>query len=168
MKLARNVIMVMFLAATVAACDEGGNGTGIEVSALAGVYSVQTFEYVADDNSNDFDLATVPAEQGGPWGIIDMTVATDGSFDGQLRIPVQGEIRTFDVGGQIVILTDNTMRIDFDQATQALQILDPSEEGTFSLSGDNLTLVLPNVSFDFTLSGAEPVPADLTIVATRS
>lgn len=167
MKLARNAVMVMFMAAAVVACDEEGDPTGIEVSALAGVYSVQTFEYEADDGSNSFDLATVPAQQGGPWGIISMTVETDGSFEGVMKLPSGGTIQTFPVGGNIQITGDNTMRIDFDAQTDSLGILDDFEDGTFSLSGNTLTLVLTNVTFDFTLSGAEPEPADLTIIATR-
>ncbi|MBW3554110.1 MAG: hypothetical protein KY466_11395 [Gemmatimonadetes bacterium] len=168
MKLARNAVMAMFLAATVAACDEVGDTTGPDVSALAGVYSVQTFEYVADDGSNSFDLATVPAQQGGPWGIVSMTVETDGSFDGVMKLPSGGTIVTFPVGGVIQITGANTMRIDFDAETDARGILDDFEDGTFSLNDNTLTLVLTDVTFDFTLSGAEPVPADLTIVATRS
>ena len=167
MKLARKAVTVMLLAATVAACDEEGDPTGILVADLAGSYSVQTFEYEADDGSASFDLATVPASQGGPLGITEMTVATDGSFAGEMKLPVQGTIQTFDVGGEIEILSDNTMRIDFDQDTDNLGILDDFEDGTFSLNGDNLTLVLPDVTFDFTLSGGEPVDSDLTIVASR-
>ena len=167
MKLARNAVMVMFMAAAVAACDEEGDPTGIEVSALAGVYSVQTFEYEADDGSNSFDLATVPATQGGPWGILDMTVATDGSFEGEMKLPTPQGVQTFAVGGDIAITSDSTMRIDFDAQTDALGLLDDFEDGTFTLNGNTLTLVLTNVTFDFTLSGGEPVPADLTIIATR-
>lgn len=167
MKLVRNAVMVTFMAAAVAACDDDGDTTGIEVSALAGVYSVQTFEYEEDDGDNSFDLATVPAQQGGPWGIISMTVATDGSFDGVMKLPSGGTVQEFDVGGDIEITGDNTMRIDFDAQTDALGILDDFEDGTFSLNGNTLTLVLTDVTFDFTLSGEEPVPADLTIIATR-
>lgn len=166
MKLARNAVMMMFMAATLAACDEPIDPTP-DVSILAGVYSVQTFEYESDDGENSFDLATVPATQGGPWGIISMTVETDGSFDGVMKLPTPQGIQTFPVGGDIEITGDNTMRIDFDAQTDALEILDDFEDGTFSLNGNILTLVLTDVSFDFTLSGQEPVPADLTIIATR-
>lgn len=167
MKLARNAVMVIFMAAAVAACDDDGDTTGIDVSALAGVYSVQTFEYEEDDGPQRFDLATVPPQNGGPWGIVSMTVESDGSFDGVMKLPSEGTVMTFDVGGDIEITGDNTMRIDFDAETDALGILDDFEDGTFSLNGNTLTLVLTDVTFDFTLSGAEPVPADLTIIATR-
>ena len=96
-----------------------------------------------------------------------MTVAADGSFSGVLKLPVQGSIQTFPAGGVIEITGDNTMRIDFDATTDQLGILDDFEDGTFSLNGDNLTLILPDVTFDFTLAGGTPVDADLTIVATR-
>lgn len=168
MKLARKALMLIVLAASVAACDEGPTDEGIQVSALAGVYAVQTFEYEADDGSASLDLANIPATQGGPYGITAMEVETDGSFAGTLRLPHEGAVLEFPLTGEITLTGGNGIRVDFNQETIPPGVLDPFEEGTFTLSGNNLTLVLPNVTFDFTMQGNEPVDADLTIVATRS
>ena len=168
MKLVRNFALILSLSAVAAGCDDTTDPDAIVIADLAGTYSVQTFEYEADnDSGTSLDLATVPAAQGGPLGIISMTVDTDGSFAGQMKLPVQGSVQQFPVGGDITLTGDNTMRIDFDAFTDNLGILDDFEDGSFTLDGDNLTLVLPNVTFDFTMSGAEPVDADLTIVASR-
>ncbi|HSH45283.1 MAG TPA: hypothetical protein VK966_05480, partial [Longimicrobiales bacterium] len=133
---------------------------------LAGSYDVQTFRYDADDSDQSLDLALIPAAQGGPWGILEMTVETDGAFDGTMKLPTPAGVQEFDVGGDIEVTGPGTVRIDFDTATDALGVLDDFEDGTYAISGDVLTLVLPDVTFDFTQSGDE-VDADLTIVASR-
>lgn len=165
MKFARNAVMILGLSAAVVACDD--NGTDVDTVDLSGTYSVETFRYDADEGSASLNLASVPASQGGPYGITSMTVASDHSFEGSMRLPVNGVPTPFDVGGDIEITGTNTVRIDFDQQTDDLEILDDFEDGTFTLAGDLLTLVLPDVTFDFTMSGNEPVDADLTIVASR-
>lgn len=165
MKFARNAALMLGLFAAVVACDD--DTTDVDPVDLSGTYTVETFRYDADASSASLDLASIPPSQGGPLGITSMTVASDHSFAGSMRLPVDGTIVTFDVGGDIEITGTNTMRIDFDEATDELGILDDFEDGTFTLTGDLLTLILPDVTFDFTLSGEEPEDADLTIVASR-
>lgn len=167
MKLARSAFLVLALAASAAACTDDG-GTGPDPVDLSGDYSVQTFEYEADDGSASLDLATIPPGQGGPMGITEMTVESDHSFAGTLKLPQGGTVVTLPIGGDIEITGANTLRIDFDATTDSYEVLDDFEDGTFQLSGNTLTIVLPEVTFDFTLSGQPPEDADLTIVGTRS
>lgn len=170
MRFARSAVMLLALAVAATACDDDDDPIDPDPNPeaeLAGTYDVQTFEYEADDGSQSFDLATVPPANGGPLGIVDMIVEEDGSFEGTLKLPVDGAIQTFDAGGDIEITGAGAVRIDFDAATDALEILDDFEDGTYALANDVLTLILPDVTFDFTQSGAEPVDSELTIVASR-
>ena len=96
-----------------------------------------------------------------------MTVESDHTFAGTLKLPQGGTVVTLPIGGDIEVTGTNTLRIDFDATTDSYGVLDDFEDGTFQLSGNTLTIVLPEVTFDFTLSGQPPVDADLTIVGTR-
>ena len=169
MKLARSFVAVMAIAA-LAGCDED-DPTDPDPVNLAGVYAVTSFTYTADSGAPSVDLAGIPAAQGGPYGILDMTVASDHSFEGVLRLPTAGGPMNFDIGGDITLSGTNTITIAFDAATQALDILDPSETGTYSFVGSTLTITLPDVSFDFGALAGTPsgeVASNLTIVGTRS
>lgn len=167
MKLARSFVALMAVAA-LTACDDDGDGD--DPVNLAGVYTVSEFRYTADSGSPSVDLAGIPASSGGPYGILDMTVDEDHSFEGTLKLLVNGVPMTFDAGGDIVLTGDDNIRINFDAATQALGILDAFEEGTYSMVVNTLTITLPNVTFNFGAFGGanESVDSDLRIVATRS
>ena len=168
MKLARTFVAVMAIAAFTA-CEEDDDGD--DPISLAGTYLVTEFRYTADSGAPSVDLAGIPAAQGGPYGILDLTVAADHSFDGSLKLPTAGGPMTFDIGGDITLESGDDIRIDFDAATQALGVLDPFEVGTYTMSGNTLTIILPNVSFDFGALAGTPsgeVESDLRIVGSRS
>ncbi|HUF13385.1 MAG TPA: hypothetical protein VMN78_09815 [Longimicrobiales bacterium] len=167
MKLARSFVAIMAVAA-LTGCDD--NGDGDPDPNIAGVYTVTEFRYTADESGESIDLAGLPASVGGPYGILDMTVAADNSFTGTLKLPTPAGPQEFDIGGDIDFTGGNTLRIDFDAATDALGQLDDFEDGTFSMIGNTLTIILPNVTFDFGAVGGTPgeVDADLRIVGSRS
>lgn len=167
MKLARSFVAIMAVAA-LAAC---GDDPIDEDPDIAGVYTVSEFRYTADEGGQSVDLAGIPETSGGPYGILSMTVATDNSFTGSLKLPTPTGPVTFPIGGDIEFTGGNTIRIDFNEATDALQQLDDFEDGTFSLVGNTLTIVLPNVTFDFgALTGTSTgdTESSLSIVGTRS
>lgn len=169
MKLARNAVLMLAFAVTATACSEDDPSGPPAIA--AGAYTVSTFRYASDDGTQQVDLATVPAAQGGPYGILSMTVNSDMSFTGSLKLPTSSGPQTFPIGGDISTSGNNTITIDFDAATNALQVLDPTETGTYTVSGNTLQIVLPNVSFDYGLLVGNPqgeVDSDLTIVGTKS
>ena len=171
MKLARTFVAVLAITA-VTACDDEDDPTDGDPN-IAGEYDVTQFEYESDEAGGpSVDLATIPPAQGGPYGITQMTVAADNSFEGEIRLPTGGGPVTFDVGGDIDFTGGDAVRIDFDAATDALGLLDDFEDGTLELEGNTITIVLPNVTFNFhdvnPAAEDEEVDADLTIVGTRS
>ena len=168
MMLKRSFVAIMAVAA-LTACD-GDDDDDDDVN-LEGVYAVSSFTYTADSGAPSVDLAGIPAAQGGPYGILSMTVQEDHSFSGSLKLPTAGGPQTFPIGGDITLTGSNDIRIDFNAATQALGVLDPFEEGTYDLDGNTLTIELPNVTFDFGALAGTPsgdVESDLLIVGTRS
>ena len=167
MKLARSFVAIMAVA-TLAACGDDPDEEDVD---LSGVYTVSQFRYQSDANAGlAVDLASIPPSSGGPYGILDMTVEEDHSFEGTLKLLVNGVPTPFDAGGNIELTGGNGIRINFDAATQALGILDPFEVGTYSMVGSTLTIDLPNVTFNFGSFGGpnEPVESDLRIVAART
>ena len=166
MKLARSFVALMAIGA-LTACDED-DPTDSDPN-IAGVYTVSEFRYTADSGAPSVDLASIPASSGGPYGILSMTVASDNSFEGSLKLPTAGGPMTFDIGGDIELDGDN-ITIDFDAAPEALGVLDPEETGTYVMTGNTLSIELPDVTFNFgSFGGAnENVDANLEITGTRS
>ena len=169
MKLARSFVAVMAIGA-LTACDDD-NGTEPDPN-IAGTYTVTEFRYTADASGGpSVDLAGIGAAQGGPYGILNMTVEEDNSFTGQLKLPTPAGPQTFNAGGDIEFTGGNNVRIDFDAATDALEILDDYEDGTLTMSGNTITIILPDVTFDYgVLAGTSTgdTESDLRIVGTRS
>ena len=168
MKLARSFVAIMAIAA-LTACDDDDDPTDEDPN-IAGDYEVSEFRYTDDDNAAiTIDLASIPPAGGGPYGITEMTVATDNSFDGTLVLPGAGAIP---IGGDIDFTGDTEVRIDFNEATDLLGVLDDFEDGTLELEGNTITIELPNVTFNFSdINPAWPdedAEADLRIVGTRS
>ena len=165
MKLARSFVAIMAVAALGACGDEDP-----EETTIAGVYTVSEFRYTSDaQDGPEVDLAGIPESSGGPYGILSMEVEEDHSFAGELMLP--GFAAPYAIGGDITLTGSNGIRIDFDAATQALQILDPFEVGTYAMVNNTLTIILPNVTFDFGALSGNPqgaVESDLKIVGTRS
>lgn len=165
MKLSRAFVILM-AAGALAACDEDED----DPINLAGVYVVSEFRYTADSGAPSVDLASIPAAQGGPYGILSMTVASDNSFTGTLKLPTAGGPQTFPAGGQITLDGDDQITIDFDAATDALGILDDFEVGTYSFVSNTLTITLPNVTFNYAPFGGAnaDVESNLRIVGSRT
>ena len=169
MKLTRSFVAIMAIAA-LTACDDEDDPTDEGDPNIAGDYDVSEFRYTDDDNpAITFNLSSLTPPNG-PLGITQMTVAADNSFEGTLVLPEFGAI---DIGGDIEFTgDDDEVRIDFDAATDAIGALDDFEDGTLELSGNTITIVLPDVTFNFSdLNPAWPdedAEADLRIVGTRS
>ena len=170
MKLARSFVAIMAIAA-LTACDEDPNDPDEDPN-IAGTYTVSEFRYTSDASGGpSVDLAGIGAAQGGPYGILNMTVASDNSFTGQLKLPTSTGPQTFPIGGQIDFTGGNNVRIDFNAATDALGQLDDYEDGTLTMSGNTITIVLPDVTFDYGVLTGTPsgdVDSNLRIVGTRS
>lgn len=164
MKLARSFVAVMAVAALTACGDDDPTGPSHTIADFAGTWTVQSFTYVADDDpSTSTNLSPLN------FGITTLTIASDGSFSGNLRLP-GSPIDPIPIGGQVVLGSGNNVTIDFNAATEGLPGQPLSDEqGTYAFSnnGNTLTLVLPDVTFDHTLSGQAGVDSNLTIVATK-
>lgn len=168
MKLARSFVAIMAIAA-LTACDDD-DPTDPDVS-LAGSYDISSFLYTPDAGGSGVDLASIPAGSGGPYGILTMTVAADHSFLGSLKLPTAGGPVTFPIGGDIELSGEDNIEITFNEATNNLGQLDPVEVGTYTFVGSTLTIILPNVTFDYgALSGTPSgdTESNLRIVGTRS
>lgn len=169
MKLARNAVVALALAASVLACDEEGPNeptNPIVTADLAGEYTISSFTYTPDEGGAPINLT------GLGLGVTELTVETDGDFDGTLRFPhpATGEPTDFPIGGTISIAnattTDADLTIAFDAATQALGILDASESGSLELDNDGtLTMTLTEVTVPQGLPGGG-ADADLVMVAS--
>ena len=165
MKLTRTFVAIMAIAA-LTACDDEDDPTDEGDPNIAGDYDVSEFRYTDDDNAAiTFNLASLNP----PLGITSMEVASDNSFSGTLVLPEFGAIP---IGGDIEFTGDEEVRIDFNDATDELGVLDDFEDGTLELEDNTITIVLPNVTFNFSdLNPAWPdedAEADLRIVGTRS
>ena len=170
MKFTRSFVAIMAIAA-LTACDDDDDPTD-EGDVIAGEYTVSEFRYTADAAGGPtVDLAGIGAAQGGPYGILEMTVDTDNSFAGVLRLPTAGGPQNFNIGGDIELSGSDNITIDFNAATEALGVLDPEESGTYDLNGNTLTITLPDVSFDYGALAGTPsgeIASDLRIVGSRS
>ena len=168
MKLARSFVAIMAITALTACDDDDPTDEGVTIADFAGTWTVQSFTYTADDNpSTTTNLAAIPASAGGPYGITTLTISNTGSFTGNLRLP-GAPIDPIPIGGQVVLGSGNNVTVDFNAATEALGVI-TDEAGTYAFSNNRntLTLDLPDVTFDHTLSGQTAVDSDLRIVATK-
>jgi hypothetical protein len=170
MKFTRTFVAIMAIAAVTACGDDDEDGDP-ELD-ISGDYEVTEFRYTADANAAmTVDLASIPPAQGGPYGITSMVVADDNSFEGSITLPTGAGPVTFDVGGDIAFTGGDDVRIDFDDATDELGLLDDFEDGTLELEGNTITILLPNVTFNFhDVNPAAPdtdAESNLRIVGTR-
>jgi len=168
MKLARSAVLMLALATAVGACDDDDDPTGnnnVTVAELAGSYDIDSFIYTADDGSGSFNLTPVGL------GLQSITVQTNGNFSGVLVFPdpQTGNPTPFNIGGTIVLSGSNGLTINFDQATQALGILDASETGTFTWNEnlEVLVLTLTEVTAPAGTPGFAGEDSNLTMTVTR-
>ena len=160
---ARSIALLLALLVPVAACGGDDDDSDADpLDQLVGTWTTQSFTYTADaDPSTALDIFALAG-----LGIQTITVNADGSFSGSLILPdEQGQPQQIPLTGTLDNVTQGTLTINFTgAAAQALSDLDAS----FDVSNDILTLVATDVSFDFTLQGNAPIPADLTIVLVRT
>ena len=172
MKLARTAVLMLALGAAVAACgdDDPEGPDQFTVADLQGSWDVSTFTYTPDDGTpGPAALASLGL------GITDLTVTdASGTFEATVVLPDgQGGTQTINLGqapfapNDIDIVGDSIF-IDFAQAVNDSGLFE-DQPGTISASasGNIITIVLPEVDFDFTLQGNPQEPASLQIVATR-
>lgn len=168
MKLARNAVVALALAASVIGCDDEDDPTDsdpIVVSDLAGDYTISSFTYTPDAGGTPLNLTALGL------GVTELNVEASGAFDGTLVFPhpATGENTPFPIGGTIAISNadedDADLTISFDAATQALGILDASESGEIEVDDGTLIMTLTEVTVPEGLPGGG-ADADLTMVAS--
>lgn len=150
MKFARIVSVFVLAIFAVVACDEEGT-TGPTVAAFAGFWNATQFQY--DDATGDHPGFGIDAI-GDAGGTVTLDVEESGAFSGTLRIPnltvnpQTGETITIPIGGTISLIGDNTLSIDFDAATEQFGFFGDFD-ASYTLTGDVLTFVNEDTSFDF-------------------
>ncbi|KPK65270.1 MAG: hypothetical protein AMS21_05160 [Gemmatimonas sp. SG8_38_2] len=135
------------------ACGDDDEGTGVTTADLAGNWSALTFVL----SGNDF-LPVDPIDVVGVLGVtVNLNVQTSGAFTFTtqgLNTATQGQLDDVNITGTITITGSNTAEVEADS--------DPGNpsEGTFTLSGDSMTLTLLDAAIiDFDDSG-DIVPAE--------
>lgn len=175
MTFARAVGVIALSALAVTACDD--DPTGVQIADLAGFWTATEFTY--SDATGDHPGFGIDAIATG-GGTITLDVTQTGAFSGELSVPgltvhpVTGETVTVEIGGTISLLDDETLHIDFDQATEQLGFF-ADFDADFTLVGNVLTFVNEDTTFDFpdplelqTLGEARgPVAATLTATFRR-
>jgi hypothetical protein len=172
MKLLRTASVLVLSAFVLSACDE--DPVGIVIADLAGMWNATQFEYT-DNAIPSFSIDAI-SDAG---GAVSLDVAESGAFTGTIMIPgltvnpATGETITVDIGGTLSIDGD-ILTVDFNAATEALGLFGDFD-ATFELSGDVLTFVNDDTSFDFPdaieeqagIGAREAVPATLSTRFTR-
>lgn len=158
-------LLLIALILPLAACgndDESPTENDDPLVALVGTWTTQSFTYTADsDPSVTFDLNTVGL------GIQTLTVSADGSFTGVIVLPdSQGQPQTIPLSGSLTSVTQSSLTINFTGAAAAA-LTNPLNV-SYTLSGGVLTFEAADVTFDFTLQGNTPIPANLRVVLVKS
>jgi hypothetical protein len=133
-----------------AGCDDA---TGVQIADLAGFWNATLFEY--DDTTGDqpgFGLDVV-----GEWdGSATLDIAEDGTFTGSLLIPDvtvdpgTGASGRVAIGGTLSIVDPDSLRFDFNAATEALPGTPLSDfTAAFVLAGPVFSFTADDVMFDF-------------------
>lgn len=150
MKFARFVSVFVLAIFAVAACDEA-DPSGPVVADFAGFWNATQFQY--DDATGDFPGFGIDAIAEAN-GTITLDVEESGAFSGTLRIPnltvnpQTGETITIPIGGTISLIGDNTLSIDFNEATEQFGFFGDFD-ASYTLTGDVLTFVNDDTSFNF-------------------
>lgn len=159
--LTRSLSLLAALAVLSSACsdgstapdiDDGGpnDDTGATIADLVGSWTASSVVYTNKANA---------AEQ------IDIVAA-----GGELRTTVlnHGGARTWLTFGLVNDEWDAQLTLNGDQLTSTpVESTRPTRRHTVALAGDQMTLTSSDATFDFTLSGADPVPANQVIVFVR-
>lgn len=171
MKLARNLFLMLAVAASLTACDDdddptdpNNGGDPIAVADLAGEYTVSSFTYITDETGDQTNLTPMGL------GVTDLAVASDGSFDGTLIFPTEAGNQSFELLGDIELSNTTETRADitvnFEGAVVTTGVLSESEAGFIELSGNTLTMTLTEVTVP--TGPAAGADANLVMVATRN
>ena len=128
------------------ACDDDDDATGVTTADLAGAWTANSF--VVSDNANlpadPFDLVAVGVT-------VNLNIQADGDFTFTtqgLGTVTQGLLDDVNITGTITVTGSNTAEVEAST--------DPGNpsDATFTLTGDNLTLSLPDAALiDFDGSG---------------
>jgi hypothetical protein len=176
MKFVRSTAVLVLALFAVAACDEDDGMTDVTTADLAGSWVATQFQY------SDNDLLTIDAVSDFD-GSVTLDVQSSGAFAGQINVPnlTPGAVP---ISGTLSIDPDtDVLSVTFDAATLALVCPDPvgspetclfqSFDATYTLSGDELTFVNDDTSFDFPdalenalLPGGARGVVDATLTAT--
>lgn len=150
MKFARFLSVLVLATFAFTACDDD-DPTGLVIADLAGFWNATQFQY--DDATGDHPGFGIDAiAEGG--GTITLDVAQSGAFTGTLSIPgltvnpQTGETITVNIGGTISLIDAQTLHIDFNTATEQLGFFGDFD-ASFTLTGDVLTFVNDDTTFDF-------------------
>jgi hypothetical protein len=140
-------------AGVAAGCGDSTGTNGVTIADLVGDWTATKIEYQNQANtSQTFDIIGIGAE-------LDVSVTSNGNFTGTLREFALAPVET--VTGQIII-SGGSLTLDFDDVDRE------DISGTFVLAGNRITLNgTENITFDFTLSGATGVPANIELVLMR-
>lgn len=142
MKLARAATVLALSAFVFTACDD--DPSGIEISALAGLWNATQFEY--NDDTGDAPGFGVDAISDAN-GSVTLDVDADGDFTGTLNIPGLTP-QALPIGGTITLIDQNDLHIDFNETTEGYGLFGDFD-ASFTLVGDVFTFHNPDTSFDF-------------------
>ena len=152
MRFARYAPVALFTLLIGACSDEGPDmdDGGLTVEDFVGTWVASSHVYVNNaDAAQSFDL-----------------VANGG--ESRITVLSGGRARTWVTIGTFSDEWDSGFSIDGNSLTTVpVEAGRPTRTFMFTLTGDALTLVNASDAFDFTLTGATPVPATMTFTATR-
>lgn len=150
--LARSVSLLVAVAVFSSACGEGSTGpntedTGLTVADLVGSWKASSLVFTNNANSTQkFDVVATGGE-------LRTTVLSD------------GRARTWLTIGDFSDEWDALLTLNGDQLTSTpAESIRPTQRWTVTMVGNQITLTRNDAAFDFTLSGADPVPASELVV----
>lgn len=176
MKFVRSTAVIVLALFAFTACDEDDGATDVTTEDLAGSWAATQFQY------SDNDLLTIDAVSDFD-GYVTLDVETTGAFDGEIYVPGLTPAAVPISGTFSIDPATDVLEVTFDAATLALVCPDPegspesclfqSFDATYTLSGDQLTFVNDDTSFDFPdeienalLPGGARGVVDATLTAT--
>ena len=150
--LARSLSLLVAVAVLSSACGEGSTGpepadTGLTVADLVGSWKASSMVFTNNANSSQtFDVVSSGGE-------LRTTVLTD------------GRARTWVTIGTFSDEWDALLTLSGDQLTSTpAESTRPIQRWTVTMAGTQITLTRNDSAFDFTLTGADPVPATEVVV----
>ncbi|HSG46367.1 MAG TPA: hypothetical protein VLA43_01010 [Longimicrobiales bacterium] len=150
--LARSVSLLFAMAVISSACGEGSTApntdeTGLTVADLVGSWKASSLVFTNNANSTQqFDVVASGGE-------LRTTILTD------------GRARTWLTVGDFSDEWDALLTLNGDQLTSTpAEATRPTQRWTVTMVGNQITLTRSDGEFDFTLSGADPVPASERVV----